>query len=204
MHNYLKELHYIVAITNVPSILDKGILSKDKASHISHVSVANKEVQKRRDDKKVPKGSTLHSYVNLYINARNPMLFFLMDHSEKDLCILKIDSNVIKIDGVVITDRNASSDYANFYSPSECMDKLNFDMIEARYWKHPEDLNEEWKHKSIMCAEILIPKFIPPEYILGAYVSCPESKDEMLRLGFNKDITINPDMFFNRKIRRSN
>ncbi len=83
MHDYIRELHYIVAIANVPSIVKNGILCYEKASKVAHISVASREVQERRKKKKIPNGLPLHEYVNLYLNARNPMLYYLMENASR-------------------------------------------------------------------------------------------------------------------------
>src|SRR2546425_4346574 len=71
----LLELHYITPMENVPSILAQGILSHRRAGKLRHQSIAMPEVQARRAGRIVPGGRPLHDYVNLYICARNPMLY---------------------------------------------------------------------------------------------------------------------------------
>jgi len=109
--NDLLELHYITEISNVALIMAYGILSHKRAGRVKHNSVAMEEIQDRRKRKAVPGGRPLHEYVNLYICARNPMLYKLRSkHAE--LCVLRINTDVLDLPGVVITDGNASSDYA--------------------------------------------------------------------------------------------
>ncbi|MGB9616904.1 MAG: DarT ssDNA thymidine ADP-ribosyltransferase family protein, partial [Desulfomonilaceae bacterium] len=71
----LRELHYITPIANVPSILCMGILSYNQAKREKHQSVAMDDIQDRRARVVVPRGRKLHEYVNLYICARNPMMY---------------------------------------------------------------------------------------------------------------------------------
>ncbi len=71
----LTELHYITPIGNVPSILRQGILSHIRLQRVEHESVAMEEIQDRRAKVIVPGGLKLHEYVNLYICARNPMMY---------------------------------------------------------------------------------------------------------------------------------
>jgi ssDNA thymidine ADP-ribosyltransferase, DarT len=52
----LEELHFITPIANLPSILQHGILSHDRAEKVPHQSVANMEVQDRRASRRVPNG----------------------------------------------------------------------------------------------------------------------------------------------------
>ena len=85
----LKELHYITPIANVASILERGILSHISATRIKHDSVADESVQERRSRVQVQGKTRLHHYVNLYLNARNPMLYRLArgEGRTDDLCV---------------------------------------------------------------------------------------------------------------------
>ena len=196
MYEYIRELHYIVAIANIPSILENGILCYEMAAGVPHISVALGEVQERRARKKIPSGLPLHGYVNLCFNARNPMLFRLMKNVSEDLCILRVDKDVIECPDVVVADRNASSDYVTFYTLSESVGKIDIDRVYARSWQHDNQI-EEWEHKSIICAEVLIPHIVTTKHIIGAYVAGEHSKENLLRTGFDREIFVNPDMFFN-------
>jgi len=78
----LGDLHYITPIANVASILSKGILSHQRAARVPHQSVAMQEVQDRRMNTIVPGiNKKLHDYANVYICARNPMLFKIVSDS---------------------------------------------------------------------------------------------------------------------------
>jgi len=198
----IPELHFITPIENIPSILKKGILSNEQAAKHNHTSVANSVVQDRREGIRIPNGLALHQYANLYIDARNPMLYYLMSNSPKDLCILIVDKALMTMPAVVISDRNASSRYANFHSYSEAMAKLDIDAIYAQYWTHPDDPIEEMRHQSIKCAEVLVPHHIDPKFISGAYVPDSQTREALISMGFDKEIFIDPYKFFNKTIRR--
>src|SRR5438093_4550990 len=71
----LRELHNIAHFANLPSILTHGILSHNRARKRNPTSIANQEVQEIRHSKSVPGGRPLHDYANLYISARNAMLY---------------------------------------------------------------------------------------------------------------------------------
>ncbi|MCX5812607.1 MAG: DUF4433 domain-containing protein [Proteobacteria bacterium] len=195
-YDYIKELHYITHIDNIPSITTDGILSHKRASKQHHTSVAMEEVQDRRARKIIPGGRPLHEYVNLYFDARNPMLYrlALVDHA--NLCVLIIDREVIKITGVVLTDRNASSDYVRFSNFPDGLRLIDRDILFAQYWTHPEDPIWEMEHKSIKCAEVLVPDKIDPSYILGAYTSCDESYSSFQEKNDKISVKINTYLFF--------
>ena len=194
----LEELHYITLIVNMSSIYKSGIFSHKKAEKISHQSVAMDEIQDRRKKVVVPGGRPLHQYVNLYFHARNPMMFKRKD-LHKELCVLQIDKKVLNLSQVVITDGNASSSYVRFYSVAEGLRVLDKELVFAKYWNQ-EDPIEKFRHTSIKCAEVLVLDKLPKDFIIGAYVSCEESKsklyDIMEEIEPDFPITINPDLFF--------
>lgn len=105
-------------LVNILSVLEHGILSYERAAKLKHHSVAMHEVQDRRDKKQVPHGLKLHQYANLYFHAGNPMLYKRKDDAE-NICVLRISTEVLQIEGVVITDCNAASQYVRFYHPSQ-------------------------------------------------------------------------------------
>jgi ssDNA thymidine ADP-ribosyltransferase, DarT len=124
-------------IDNVSSVLERGILSHERASKLAHHSVAMQEVQDRRDQRQVPGGLKLHQYANLYFHARNPMLYKRRDKAA-ELCVLRVSIEARHVQGVVFTDSNASSDYVRFLHPSQWA-LLNFTDIYAMDWRHPND-----------------------------------------------------------------
>ena len=187
----LPELHYIAPIANVGSILVHGILSHRRVAGLPHQSVAKPAIQDRRSKKSVPGGRPLHEYVNLYIHARNPMMFLRRDQ-HANLCVLCISTQVLDLPGVVIADQNASSDYVRFGAAPGALDLVDGGRVFAEYWTHPDDLIEEWRHKSIKCAEVLVPDWVEPEHISRAYVSCQDSQQTLQRMAPALSVVINP------------
>lgn len=194
----VSELHYIAPVSNLASILKVGLLCHEGASKLPHRSVAMAAIQERRSNKVVPNGLPLHQYVNLYFHARNPMLSRLRDY-HAELCILRIAPDVLSIPNVVITSQNASSNYVRFYPSPDGLEFLDKDLVYAESWLH-EDQIEEWRHKSIKCAEVLIPNKLDSVYIMGAYVSNQTTKEQaettLKAVGLNLDIIIDRNLFF--------
>lgn len=190
----LAEFQNITPIVNIRSILQNGILSHAEASMLTHHSVALEDVQDKRDKIQIPGGLALHQYANVYFHARNPMMSRRRNEAQS-LCVLRVSTEILKISGAVITDQNAVSKYVKFSAP----DRLGFidlDYIFAANWTHPDNQIEEWRHSSAKCAEALIPKKIPTDYLLGAYVMSDAGRAELTALGFALPIEINPDLFF--------
>ena len=190
----LSELHYIAHMNNVQSILRLGILSNRKASRVGHTSVAMQKVQDRRAEVVVPAGRKLHEYANLYVCARNPMLY-KRQGQHLDLCVLHVSTDVLDLPRVVITDANASSDYRRFAAAPRGLRIVDQEATFAEYWTDPNPI-VQWQKKSAKCAEVLVPDKVEPRLILGAYVSCQEAMDKLKGLGTGIRVTINGHMFF--------
>ena len=194
MSHRVTELHSIMPIKNIPSVMQHGILSHEQASKLLHQDISLPDVQDRRRSEKIG-NLMLHQYANLYFCARNPMLYLRLD--EKDsLCILRVSKDILKCKGVVISDRNASAyDYVKFYESPQGLHHIDFDLVFAEYWTDDNQF-EYWRKKSIKCAEVLVPHCIGVEYIEGAYVANDTGKVKFENKGFRKPIAINAHMFF--------
>jgi hypothetical protein len=193
MSDRVTELHSIMPIANIQSVLEYGIVSHEESAKFPHRDVSMQEIQDRRSQVRVPQGLRLHQYANLYFHARNPMLYKQQGEVE-NLCILRVSTDVFQIENAVITDQNASSQYAKFLHP-EALNELELEQIYARNWNHDDPI-AYWRHKSQKCAEVLIPHSIPPKYIIGAYVVSETVKQKLTATGFSHNIKINSDIFF--------
>ncbi|MFW6414278.1 MAG: DUF4433 domain-containing protein [Verrucomicrobiota bacterium] len=195
MPHRVTELHSIMPIANIASVMTHGILSHDRVMRLEHADVSMLDVQNLRAGKAVPGGLRLHQYANLYFCARNPMLYKRKEQHDH-LCVLRLSTDIFKIDGIVFTDRNASSDYVRFYRVQDGIEGMDFDKIFAEDWRHPDDEFEYYRHRSIKCAEVLVPNCVEPRFITGAYVSGEVGRDALKETGFDLPITVNANMFF--------
>ncbi len=168
-------------------MLKEGILCHARASKFEHEDLSLADVQQRRSGKRVPNGLPLHRYANLYFHARNPMMYRRKAMSS-DLCVLRISNRIINLEGVVLTDQNAASDYVRFFSPDEYR-SINFDWVFADDWTD-DDQVIQWRKASAKCAEVLVPEKIAPEYIIGAYVVNNTAAVQLNRQGFDKQVDI--------------
>ena len=190
----LRELHYIAPIANLPSIVHHGLLSKRWAKSFDPKSIAMEGVQEIRENKVVPGARPLHEYVNLYFCARNPMLFKRKDqHAE--ICVLRVNTAVLDLPEVVITDRNAARSLARFYPSPDGLENVNGNMVFAEYWNDFDDI-VKWKKKGVKCAEILVPGRVDPKFILGVYVSCEHAKRDVEAMNLPLHIAVDPHLFF--------
>lgn len=153
------------------------------------------EIQERRKNKEIPGAGFLHDYANLYLDAHNPMLSKLRDHNN-DICILRINPDVLDLRGVIVTDRNAANDFVIFMPAMEGVRYLDRSRVFAVFWTHRDDPHEERKHKSEKCAEVLVSRHVESRYIIGAYVANPAALARFRKLGLNLPVTIKADIFF--------
>ncbi len=193
----LSELHYITPIGNLPSIFREGILSHRLAKKVSHASVAMEVIQEKRKKVQVPGGRPLHEYVNLYLCARNPMMFKIVsERSAVEICVLRVSAAVVDLPNVVVADQNASSNHVRFAAAPGGLQLVDRALVFAEYWTHPDDQIAVWRHKSIKCAEVLVPDRVAPEHIEGAYVSCEDARREVSRHIPELVVTVNAHLFF--------
>jgi hypothetical protein len=195
---HLEELHCIQPIDNVPSILELGILSHERANNVPHESVAMEEIQARRARVTIPgAGRKLHSYANLYINGRNKMMFkLLFGPGHESLCVLRVSTDVFDMDGVIVADRNASTDLVKFAPGPDGLENVIKELVFAQSWNHDDEMHKRL-HGALVCAEVLVPDMVPRDSVLGAYVSCGASRDRLRALvGDELPITVKPSLFF--------
>ncbi len=188
------ELHCIMPLQNISSVMTHGILSYERAAKLEHHSVAMQPVQDRRDQKQVPGGLKIHQYANLYFHARNPMLFKRKDEAA-NLCLLQVSTQVLALNGTVISDQNAASDYVRFLHPEQWQ-LLDFDAIYAMDWRHPGDQIAYWRHRAQKCAEVLVPHCVDRQFITGAHVVDEAAKVRLIESGFALPVTASPVLFF--------
>ena len=187
-------LYNIQAIDNIPSIMQRGLLSNERASRLNHVSIAMNEVQAHRALIRIPNGLELHQYASLYFDPRNPMLSKRRSQNE-EICILKFDRIILDFDGVILSDKNASSNYAAFYEAGVGLEKIDFDLVYAKYWTD-DNHYENYRKKSIKCAEVLVPFCIPYDYVVCAAVINKVAAHKLKATGFDREITVEPRVFF--------
>ena len=193
MDSRVTELQCIMPIENIPSVMQRGILSHERAEKLPHRSVAMQEMQDRRDLKHVPGGLKLHQYANLYFHARNPMLY-KRQAEFSHLCVLQVSTTVLSLPHVVITDRNAAADFPLFLPPSQWR-RLDFDEILSMDWRD-QDQFAYFRKKSRKCAEVLVPHVVEPRFITGARVIDQKARAKVFTLTSDLAVTIDPVLFF--------
>ncbi len=72
----------------------------------------------------------------------------------------------------------------------------NFEEVFSEYWTHPGDPIAQMRHKSRMCAEVLVPDRIDSTYILGAYVGSTQAAARLSTAAPDIDVTHDRYKFF--------
>lgn len=184
MSHRVVELHNIMPLANIPSVLNRGILSHEQAAKLNTDSIIPQSAQ-------VPRGLKLHQYAKLYFDAHNPAL---MERKTEALCVLRISTEIFDVEGVVLTDHYSSSPYVRYLSPQQ-IGHIHFDNVFAENWEDTNEINHLRK-KAAKCAEVLVPVSVPFCFISGAYVPDNKSLDLMGNYGFKRELTLNPTLFF--------
>jgi hypothetical protein len=152
------------------------------------------EVQDIRAGKRVPQGQPFHEYVNLYVCARNPMLY-RTKAQHADLCVLRVDPGVLDLPAVVVTDGNAASKYTRFAAAPEGLRIVDRELTFAEWWTDPDYFVRLHKARA-KCAEVLVPDAVPPRFLRGAYVSCEAALAPFEALNTGLDAVVDPHLFF--------
>ncbi len=191
----LTEVCYILPIANLASVRQHGLPSHERVSNVTHQSIADDEIQQRRA-KRVPNGLRLHEYVNLYICARNPMLWKRINQ-RGNICVLRVDPRCHSYDWRC---RDGSKRGFQLRPISELPHGIGIvdrDRTFATYW-NDDDIIEYWRKKSAKCAEVLVPYVVPPVMVRGAYV-CGERAVERVQAQWRSLPTeVSTELFFGR------
>ena len=186
----IRELHNITHVVNVPSILQRGILSHHRARAIQHHSVADEDVQSRRASVRIPGGTALHRNACLYVDARNAMLYRLLGTAP--LVVLAVDPRVLDLEGTIVSDRNAASGTALFRPASAGVPALQEADVYSEWWNESRDTRQK------RCAEVLVPDRIDRSMILHVYVPDDDAALELsVAVGPHPlRVEVNPYLFF--------
>ncbi len=114
----------------------------------------------------------------------------------EQICVLRVSPDVLDIPNVVVTDGNAGSKYIRFAPAPAGLAIVDRDRTFDRWWAHPEDQREKWRHSTQKCAEVLVPDVVPVKHTIGAYVSCKESQQQVAMAAPTLQVTLDSDLFF--------
>lgn len=193
----MKNLYYITHIDNVPSILERGILSHEriKAENIQFTPIYDEQIVENRHRIQTPDGNTLWDFANLFFQPRNAMLYrVLHEKSADDIAVLAVLQDILNRPDIFISTGNAAHSLSDILPASEgrkVISQIKKD-TDKEYW------TEEDGSKRKMMAECLVPNVIPPEFIQGIYVASYDTADKMKAILQRSKLPIvpEPNMFF--------
>lgn len=194
----IKSLYYITHIENLPSIIERGILSHSKVEemNVAFTPIYDGNIVSKRKNKLTPGGKSLWEYANLYFQVRNPMLYRVIHEAKnkEDIAIIGVSPQVLNEPGTILTDGNAANDPTQFYDVAKGRQVLlaQWKIINSEWWN---DLDGS---KRKIMSECLIPNFVRKELVHSIFVANHAARERAQKLlGANSISAVpEPHMFF--------
>ncbi len=204
----IKSLYYITHIDNLPSILERGILShvKIETERTQFISMfkrktdAKDNINKRQKVKLPDSRKNLLNYTSLFFQPRNPMMYrAIFETGINRLAVLELADAVLNKPEVIIADGNTSDELTQFNPAAQGLQKLQQQQktMQSEWWKECDG------SKRRIMAECLVPDRVSPEYIHSVVVADSGIKNwvEKIVEGSQLPVICQPDMFFQPKRR---
>ena len=190
-----QNLYYICHCDNLTSILQRGIYCRQKVNEmqLEQKDIHDESVLARRN-KTVPlTNKNLQDYVNLYFQPRNAMLYRLTrNYPYEEIVVLSIKRTVLNHSDALVSNRNAATSNAEFFSARDGLAKIDDKDLKKTYWTDSDDTKQK------MMAEVLVPEHIAPEYVDSIYVGNARTKEKISEIvnNFSNDVIEQSDIFF--------
>lgn len=185
-----QELYYMAHYKNLASILEHGILSHTlvNKANVEHVDISLAGAQQWRRGLEPVFFHSIHDYVPLYFNPRNPMLYSRREQ-QRNLVILCISTEVLSSGTkILFTDGNAACKSTQFSTSTDVVQPA-VPVLEAPSW------NQFSEGRRMRCAETLVLHDVPPKFI--EKVVCNNTLLALhLKNQHDINVTIDPSFFF--------
>lgn len=193
-------LYYITRIANLPSILTHGILSHALVQERDWQpnTLYDEDIVAWRQQRPMPGEASLWEYANLYIQPRNPMLYrVIAEQGVEQVAVLEVSPEVMRLPGALFTTGNAARRESQILP----MTKWNEHATEIRHLTEREWWSEIDGSKRGIMAEVLVPRFVPPQYIKAIHVANNAIRERVLQALQGKEskevpVIPSPPMFF--------
>ncbi len=165
---------------------------------LEYRTIHNEDVQAKRRKQTVPcgLGGVIHDYVPFYFGPLSPMLFNLKtsrvpgyNEGQEPLVYLVSSCQMVEQADVpfVFSDGHGIAAFTNWYSILTDLDKVDWDMVNQRYWAANVDDMDRQRRKQ---AEFLIHKFCPWSLIRQIVVIDDVRKTQVEQVldGFSDDL----------------
>lgn len=186
-------LYHITHIDNLNSIIENGLMAHN--NEYVKKRIDNENVNENRNRKEPIFGKSIHDYVPLYFNPKNPMLYVNKEIQE-NIVILAV-TNRLWIDCLwdenepIFTDGNAASNSTKFYCNLDDLNNLDWDCIKSDKWTNYND------GKRKIMAEVLIADHISSDYIEIIYCFNEKAKEKIDSLNDYIHSKVDRTMYFN-------
>lgn len=196
----IKSLYYITHTDNLPSILQRGILSHAMVEQLGlpFAPVYDAAIVTRRRDRLTPNGVSLWEFANLYFQPRNPMLYrVLAERDEDHIAVIGVRPQVLDLPGTLVSTGGAAHSLSDIVPASEGIAIITreiWPVLASDWWRE-----EDGSKRKIM-AECLVPRYVPPDLIQTVYVAncrtAERIRNEINRYAPTVGVVAEPHMFF--------
>ena len=187
-------IFYITHQDNLPSILQRGILSHHKAEDIPDSNrIYDESIVSRRKERITPDGKSLWDFANFYFNPRNPMMYRVYCCENKDVVVLRINLSVFN-DAKYVSVGNAAVNISEIYDVKTGIAKIQtpeiWKMLNADSWGAGEG-------KRLIMSELLVPERVSPNKIETVYARNMENADKIKeKIKGARHVVPEPNLFF--------
>ena len=202
-------LYRITHINNLGYILKNGLYTRSSPKFDpDYISIGDSSLidYRKNLDACNPPGGKLEDYVPFYLGPRSPMLYQIakgyedvVKHPQSDIVYLISSFEEIKKHQLefFFTDGHARSETSNCYTQKEDFIKLDWDAINAKFWKSDEtDLLRKQKKQ----AEFLIKTYVLVSCITHIGVYNEATKEKVLKIAeqqhLNFKIGVSPEKLY--------
>ena len=174
----LSRLFHITHRDNVPGILERGLLCRHRieARGIPYIDLSDPACQRRRTQRRVADTEVdLHSYVPLFVNPQNAMLFRLwrsLRQSGQDgvLVILELTGDAADWQASLLADGIASSSWTRLFRASDPSGRQAFDWRALQDSRWPPRTPEDKRRRM---AEVLVSGSLSRRHIRKVWLQNP-------------------------------
>ena len=188
--------YHITHLSNLESIVRRGLYSHDQVRRrkIPASVVYDRDIVARRGYIPTDTRNSLHEYVNLYFNPRNPMMYRVKVY---DLAVVQVNLGVLNRKGVWLADGNAAAN-ATAIHPVETSKLAQLrQQVDRESWNDPDETIKKENGRKMM-AECLVPVHVAPAMIEAVHVVDRRNADRVMQWlsGTGIRLIVNPHMFF--------
>jgi hypothetical protein len=195
----IQGLYYITHIENLPSILERGILSHQRidALQLDYKAIYDRTIVSNRQTRTTEDGKSLWHYANFYFQPRNPMMYRVKEEiSPRSIVVLKLKKTLLNRTDIFLTDGNEASLRTQIARPTPDRLAKIAQYIDREYWTDTDDAKRQ------IMAECLVPEMVAPNEIECIYISRNGEHQERVQAMVDASglrrvaVVVEPNFFF--------